>query len=105
MFSKFDQFCNLKNLIAENINADLNHFIEIFGEALGVNTKLEGLSLKENKIKQLHYCSFWDLMHENRSLRNINITKTEVNDKVCVKLASYLSQTDLRLQEINLSRN
>ena len=49
VFSKFDQFCSLKNLIAENINADFNQFIEIFGEALGVNTKLESLSLKENK--------------------------------------------------------
>jgi hypothetical protein len=38
-------------LIAENLNADINYFIDLFGEALAVNTKLEGLSLKENRLK------------------------------------------------------
>ena len=51
VFCKFDQFCNIRNLLADNLNADFNYIVEIFGEALGVNTKLEGLSLKENRIK------------------------------------------------------
>mmetsp|Transcript_5920 Transcript_5920/g.9661 ORF Transcript_5920/g.9661 Transcript_5920/m.9661 type:complete len:294 (+) Transcript_5920:103-984(+) len=51
VFCKFDQFCNVRTLVSENLNADFNYIIEIFGEALGVNTKLEGLSLKENKLK------------------------------------------------------
>jgi len=38
-------------LLAETLNADFNYFIEAFGEALGLNTKLESLSIKENKIK------------------------------------------------------
>jgi len=38
-------------LIAESLNADFNYIIEIFGEALNVNTKMEGLNLKENKLK------------------------------------------------------
>tara|TARA_B110000305_G_C18759460_1_gene324687 strand:- start:115 stop:240 length:126 start_codon:yes stop_codon:yes gene_type:complete len=41
----------VRTLIAENLNADFNYIVEIFGEALGVNNKLEGLSLKENKLK------------------------------------------------------
>jgi hypothetical protein len=52
VFGKFDANCNIKTLLAENINADINIFINEFGAALGNNVKLEGLSLKENKIKQ-----------------------------------------------------
>jgi hypothetical protein len=44
-------------------------------------------------------------MAENRSLRKINLSKTEVTDKVCAKISAYLSQNNLRLQDINLSRN
>lgn len=91
VFLKFDQFCNVRTLIAENLNADINYFIDLFGEALAVNTKLEGLSLKENRLKVSQYSNFWDLMRENKSLRKIDVTKTEVTDKVCIKLAEYLS--------------
>jgi hypothetical protein len=91
--------------VAENLNADFNYIVEIFGEALGVNTKLEGLSLKENKLKQTQYCNFWELMAENRSLRKVNVAKTEVTDKVCTKISAYLQQPDLRLHDLNLSRN
>jgi hypothetical protein len=33
------------------LDADFNYFSESFGSALGLNTNLEGLSLKENKMK------------------------------------------------------
>ena len=105
VFCKFDQFCNVRTLVAENLNADFNYIVEIFGEALGVNTKLEGLSMKENKLKQTQYCNFWELMAENRSLRKVNVAKTEVTDKVCTKISAYLQQPDLRLHDLNLSRN
>lgn len=77
----------------------------MFGEALGVNTKMEGLSIRENKLKQTQYCNFWELMKENRSLRNINVAKTDVTDKVCIKISDYLKEPDLRLTCLNLSRN
>ena len=79
--------------------------MEIFGEALGANTKLEGLSLKENKLKEPQYCNFWELMSENRSLRRMNIAKTDVTDKVCQKISIYLQAPGLRLQDLNLSKN
>ena len=90
VFSKFDQFCNIKNLIAENLNADFNCVVEIFGEALNGNTKLETLNLSNNKMKQNWYCNFWELMLENRNLKRINVTKTEVTDKVCAKINFFL---------------
>ncbi len=77
-------------MLAETLNADFNYFIEAFGEALGLNTKLESLSIKENKIKQTQYCNFWELMANNRTLRRVNLSKTEVTDKVCQKLSTYL---------------
>ena len=44
-------------------------------------------------------------MSANRSLRRINISKTEVTDKVCTRISAYLQSPDLRLQDLNLSRN
>lgn len=90
VFLKFDQFCNIRTLVAQNLNADFNYIIEIFGEALSTNTKLEGLCLKDNKLKQTQYSNFWELMIENKSLRSVDIAKTEVTDKVCAKIAQYL---------------
>lgn len=87
------------------MNSDINYIIEIFGEAIGVNTKLEGLSIKENKLKQTQYCNFWELMKENKHLRKMNATKTEVTDRVCLKISAYVKQTDIRLSDLNLSRN
>jgi hypothetical protein len=51
VFGKFDWSCNVKTLVADNLNVDFNCIVEAFGEALGANGKLEGLSLKENKLK------------------------------------------------------
>ena len=44
-------------------------------------------------------------MSENRSLRKMNLQKTEVTNKVCVRLGSYLMQPGLSLHDLNLSRN
>jgi len=44
-------------------------------------------------------------MSENKSLRKINISKTEVTDKVCQKISAYLQKNDIRLHDLNLSRN
>ena len=44
-------------------------------------------------------------MAPNRSLKKINVSKTEVTDKVCTKISAYLKEPDLRLHDINLSRN
>ena len=69
VFGKFDWSCNVKTLVADSLNVDFNCIVETFGEALGSNLKLEGLSMKENKLKQAAYCDFWEMMAENRSLK------------------------------------
>lgn len=72
---------------------------------MGLNNKIEGLSLKENKLKQAQYCNFWALMTPNRSLKKINVSNTVITDKVCTKISQYLREPDLRLHELNLSKN
>jgi hypothetical protein len=42
----------VRTLLAENLSTDFTYVVEVFGEAIGVNTKLEGLSIKENRLKQ-----------------------------------------------------
>ena len=44
-------------------------------------------------------------MSGNRSLKSINITKTEVNDKVCVHIGTYIKHQGLILKDLNISRN
>jgi|TARA_B110000285_G_scaffold227776_1_gene289632 Ran GTPase-activating protein (RanGAP) involved in mRNA processing and transport len=44
-------------------------------------------------------------MTPNRSLKKINVTKTEVTDKVCIEISEYLKQPGLLLHDLNLSRN
>jgi hypothetical protein len=61
----------------------LNGFIIAFGEALSENTKLEGLSLKGNKINYANYCNFWVLLLKNKTLRKMNLSSTDLNDKSC----------------------
>ena len=54
-------------------------------------------------MKQNWYGNFWELMADNRSLRKINVSKTEVTDKVCSKINSFLQQQDLRLGEFGVN--
>jgi len=52
----------------DNIQSDINGSIEILGEALGSNTKLEVLIMRENKLKWIPYSNFWLNMKKNNHL-------------------------------------
>ena len=56
---KLDQFCNIRYLTIENLQPDISQSIEVIGEALSENIKLEALVLRENKIKWMNYAAFW----------------------------------------------
>jgi hypothetical protein len=90
VFQQFDNFCNIRTLITDNLNTDMNYIMDTFGIALGLNTKMEGLSMKENRIKQQCYCSFWELIQENKTLRKLDASKTDITDKVCVSMCNYI---------------
>jgi len=49
----------------DNILPDLGNSIEILGEALSQNTKLEVLIMRENKLKWVPYSNFWFKMKNN----------------------------------------
>jgi hypothetical protein len=48
---KLDAHCNIRYLTLDNMQPDLSNAIEIMGEALAMNTKLEVLIMRENRIK------------------------------------------------------
>jgi len=83
---KFDNFCNIRFLTMESMQPDLSTSIEVLGEALALNTKLECLILRDNKIKWIPYSNFWQYLIPNKTLRKINVAKTELTDKVLTKL-------------------
>jgi hypothetical protein len=35
----------------------------------------------------------------------MNVSKTEITDKVCLGISAYLKQQDIKLSELNLSKN
>ena len=62
------------------------------GEALATNNKLEVLIMRENKIKWVHYCNFWNLILTNTTLLKMNLQKTDLSDRVVEKMGKYLDQ-------------
>jgi len=62
---KLDKYSNIRYLIIDNILPDLSNSLEILGEALSENTKLEVLIMRENKLKWVPYASFWDNIKGN----------------------------------------
>ena len=75
---KVDQFAHIRNLTMEQIFPDLSTSIEVLGEALSYNTKLESLILRDNKIKWVPYSNFWDNIKSNVTIKKINVSKTEL---------------------------
>lgn len=54
-FQKLDKSSVIRYLIFDNCQPDLSNSIEILGEALNENIKLEVLVMRENKIKWVPY--------------------------------------------------
>ena len=68
---------------------DLSANLETLGEALADNTILEVLILRENKLKWNAYQNFWCAMLPNRTILKINLSKTDMSDRVVEKMALY----------------
>jgi Ran GTPase-activating protein (RanGAP) involved in mRNA processing and transport len=84
---------------------DLNTPIETMGEALATNNKLEVLIMRENKIKWVHYCNFWNLILTNTTLLKMNLQKTDLSDRVVEKMGKYLEQPNVSLVDLDISKN
>ena len=52
---KLNELCNIRYLTMENLGSDLNSTVQVLGETLASNTKLEVLIMRENKIKWTAY--------------------------------------------------
>jgi Ran GTPase-activating protein (RanGAP) involved in mRNA processing and transport len=104
-FIKMNKVSELKYLVMDNIQPDLNPSLELLGEALAENTKLEILIMRENKIKISTYCNFWDNLKPNSALLKINVSKTELSDKILEHLCGYLQSGACSLIDLDVSRN
>lgn len=102
---KLDKFSNVRYLTLDNIQPDLSPSLEILGEALSENTKLEVLIMRENRLKWVPYCNFWDNLKPNVTLRKINVSKTDLTDRVLEKLCVLLENPNISLVDLDLSRN
>lgn len=83
----------------------MNFSITKLGIALAENTKIETLNISNNRIKTQPFTAFFAAIKNNKSLRKINASKTDLSDKVCEKIADFLSMEELRLHEFDLSKN
>jgi hypothetical protein len=102
---KFDKYSNIKYLIIDSIMPDLSNSLEILGEALVENTKLEVMIMRDNKLKWVPYAAFWDNIKGNTSLQKISVSKTDLSDRVLEKTVNYLVSPGIRLVDLDLSRN
>ena len=102
---KFDKYSNIKYLIIDSIMPDLSNSLEILGEALVENTKLEVMIMRDNKLKWVPYAAFWDNIKGNTSLQKISVSKTDLSDRVLEKMVNYLVSPGIRLVDLDLSRN
>jgi len=104
-FQKFDQFCHIRNLTIEDLKPDISSSLESIGDAIGENVKLEALVLKDNKIKWVPYQNFWESMLTNKTLLKINLSKTDMSDRVVEKMCEYICQEDITLVDLDISKN
>lgn len=61
--------------------------------------------MRENKLKWVPYCTFWENLQSNIVLKKINVSKTDLNDWVLEKLCIYLENSQITLLDLDLSRN
>lgn len=102
---KMDKSSNIRHLILDSVQPDLSSSIEILGDAIYDNTKLEVLIIRENKLKWVPYSNFWDNIKGNTSLQKINVSKTDLTDRVLEKMCAYLVSPGIKLVDLDLSRN
>lgn len=58
--SKLNKYCNIRYFTMENIQPELSPCMEQMGLALAENIRLEILILRNNPIKWVPYCKFWE---------------------------------------------
>jgi hypothetical protein len=51
---------------------------------------MEVLNMRGNRIKVSQYCAFWEELTTNRYLKKLNVSKTELSDRVAGALGQFL---------------
>lgn len=53
--------------------------------------------MRDNKLKWVPYSNFWENIKMNTSLTKINISKTDLSDRVLEKLCIYLTNPHVKV--------
>lgn len=53
--------------------------------------------MRDNKLKWMPYSNFWENMKNNSSLMKLNISKTDLTDRVLEKMCIYLKNPSLKV--------
>ena len=61
--------------------------------------------MRENRLKWIPYAAFYESIKTNTTLKKINVSKTELNDRVLEPLCSLLCNPAVTLEDLDLSRN
>lgn len=56
-------------------------------------------------MKWVPYAQFWDNIKMNTCLLKINVSRTELSDRVVEKLVLYLANSECRVADLDLSKN
>jgi Ran GTPase-activating protein (RanGAP) involved in mRNA processing and transport len=87
------------------VETDPSDHLPDMGIALGENTKLEVLSMRECKAKSTAHSEFWKNIKPNRKIRIINFERSRLTDRVAAAISEYLLEEGIVLAELNLNRN
>jgi hypothetical protein len=87
---KIDEFSKIRFLTLDNMEPSMTNSIKAFGAALGRNKEIEVLNMRGNRIKVSQYCSFWEELIPNKSLKKLNVSKTDLSDRVVGALSTFL---------------
>jgi len=61
--------------------------------------------MRENRLKWIPYAAFWENIKNNTTLKKINVSKTDLNDRVIEPLCNMLCNPAVTLIDLDLSRN
>lgn len=79
--------CHIKHFNADSLECDVTEQMPFFGRALGSNTRLETLTMRECKSKGPGLIEFWRGIKPNRQIRSINFERSKCGDKVVIAVS------------------
>eukprot|EP00347_Sterkiella_histriomuscorum_P007848 403347332 len=102
----FKLVSKVQNLNFESIKGcDISELLPGIGRCLGSNNFISTLNMRNNKSKPIFQQQFFAAMLPNKSLKVLNMERNKLCDQSIDLLANYISQQDIILEELIISKN